>query len=62
MSAIVTASALTDTIGLVFTWMILLPVLAIGLIIVAIVATRGEKAQDADLDGRWGRRTRRSDD
>lgn len=62
MSAIVLASAQTVTIGLTFTWLILLPALATGLVVVAIVSARGEKAEDDKLIGRWGRRTRRADD
>jgi len=63
MSLIVAASqAWTDSIGLAFTWLLLLPVLATGLIIVAIVSARGEKAENEKLAGRWGRRTQRSDD
>ena len=62
MSLVVAVSqAWSDSIGLLFTWLILLPVLATGLIIVTVVAARGEKAEDEKL-GRWGRRTRSSDD
>jgi hypothetical protein len=61
MSALITATAQTDTIGIVFTWIILLPVLATGLIIVAMVTAKGEKAEDESLSGRWGRRTRSDD-
>lgn len=60
--SIVIAGAGVVNIGLVFTWLILLPVLATGLIIVAIVTARGEKAEDEKLAGRWGRATRRPDD
>ena len=56
------SQAWTDSIGLAFTWLLLLPVLATGLIVVAVVTARGEKAEDEKLAGRWGRRTRRSDD
>jgi len=56
------ATSNTVDIGLVFTWLILLPVLATGLIIVAMVTARGEKAEDDKLAGRWGRNVRRSDD
>jgi hypothetical protein len=62
MSALVTATAQTDTIGIVFSWIILLPGLATGLIIVAMVTAKGEKAEDEALSVRWGRRTARSDD
>jgi hypothetical protein len=60
--SIVIAGAGVVNIGLVFTWLILLPVLATGLIIVAIVSARDEKAEDEELAGRWGRGTRRADD
>lgn len=46
----------TDTIGLLFTYGILLPAIATALIIVAIVGARGEKRDDDELRGRWGRR------
>ena len=63
MSLIVAASqAWTDSIGLAFTWLLLLPVLATGLIIVAVVSAKGEQAEDEKLSGRWGPRARRSDD
>jgi len=63
MSVVVAASqAWTDSIGLALTWLVLLPALATGLIVVAVVTARGEKAEDEKLAGRWGRRTRRSDD
>ena len=50
-----------DTFGLLFTFGILLPALATGLVIVAIVSARGEKQADEQLRGRWGRK-RSSDD
>ena len=56
------SQAWTDSIGLAFTWLLLLPVLATGLIILAIVSARGEKAENEKLAGRWGPRARRSDD
>jgi len=63
MDLIVAVSqAWTDSIGLAFTWLLLLPVLATGLIILAIVSARGEKAENEKLAGRWGPRARRSDD
>ena len=53
----VTAAGIwTDTIGLLFTWVVLLPAVATVAIIVAIVAARGEKRADDELRGRWGRR------
>lgn len=61
MSLVVAASG-TVNIGLIFTWVILLPMLATGLIIVAIVSARGEKAENEKLAGRWGPGAHRSDD
>ena len=46
----------SETVGLLFTWAILLPATATGLIIVAMVSARGEKRADDELRGRWGRR------
>ncbi len=46
----------SETVGLLFTFVILLPALAVGLTIVAIVASRGEKEADENLRGRWGRK------
>ena len=56
MTFLVASQAVTDTIGLVFTYFVLVPVLAIGLIIVAVVTARGEKRENEKLAGRWGRR------
>jgi hypothetical protein len=46
----------SDTVGLVFTYGILLPGIATGLIVVAMVSGRGEKRTNDELRGRWGRR------
>jgi hypothetical protein len=46
----------SDTVGLVFTWLILLPGIATGLVIVAIVSARGDKMADEQVRGRWGRK------
>lgn len=43
----------SDTVGLLFTFGILMPALATGLIIVAIVSGRGEKEADDELRQRW---------
>jgi hypothetical protein len=43
----------TDTVGLLFTFGVLLPALATGLIVVAIVSGRGEKEVDEQLRRRW---------
>ena len=48
----------TETNGLVFTFVVLMPALAIGLLIVASVASRGEKRADEEMLGRWGRKRR----
>ena len=45
-----------DTLGLVFTFFILMPALATGLIIVAMVSGKGDKEADEQLRGRWGRK------
>ena len=50
-----------ETFGLLFTFGILLPALATGLVIVAIVSARGEKQADEELRGRWGRKRSSSD-
>jgi hypothetical protein len=46
-----------DTVGLLFTFGVLLPALVTGLIVVAIVAGRGEKDVDDELRARWQRRS-----
>jgi len=46
----------TETVGLLFTYGVLIPAIATGLIVVAIVSGRGEKRVDDELRGRWGRR------
>ena len=46
----------TDTVGLLFTYAVLLPAIATGLIIVAMVSAKGEKRANEELRGRWGRR------
>ena len=62
MLSVIAANGIwTDTVGLVFTWFILLPAVATGLIVVAMVSGKGEKDADAELRGRWGRK-RRDDD
>jgi len=57
LSAIAASSGIwTETVGLLFTYGVLLPAIATGLIVVAIVSARGEKRVDDELRGRWGRR------
>ena len=50
------SQALTDTLGLVFTYFVLIPAIATGLIVVAVVSARGEKRENEKLGGRWGRK------
>jgi hypothetical protein len=56
--SILASQAVTDTIGLVFTYFILMPAIATGLIVVAVVTARGEKREDEKYtkSGRWGRK------
>jgi hypothetical protein len=51
----------SDTVGLVFTYGVLLPGIATGLIVVALVSSRGEKRVDDEVRGRWLRRHRPTD-
>jgi hypothetical protein len=44
------------TLGLLFSFAVLLPMIATVLVIVSIVSGRGENGQDARHGGRWGRR------
>jgi hypothetical protein len=46
----------TMSLGLLFSFGVLLPAIATVLVIVSIVSGRGENAQDARHGGRWGRR------
>ncbi|MEA2218993.1 MAG: hypothetical protein QOJ35_1619 [Solirubrobacteraceae bacterium] len=50
------SQAWSDTIGLAFTFFVLMPAVATVCIVVAIISGRGEKAEDAKISGRWGRR------
>ncbi|MFP5361225.1 MAG: hypothetical protein ACLGI5_00680 [Thermoleophilia bacterium] len=57
VSSLIAANGIwTDTVGLVFTYVVLVPAIATGAIVVAIVSARGEKRDDDELRGRWGRR------
>jgi hypothetical protein len=56
MHFVLASQAVTDTTGLVFTYFILLPAIVTGLIVVAVVSAKGEKREDAKLQGRWGRK------
>ena len=46
----------TDTVGLLFTYGILIPAIVTGLIVVAMVSGRGEKQEDDEIRARWARR------
>jgi hypothetical protein len=56
MQFVLANQAVTDTIGLVFTYFVLAPAIATGLIVVAVVTAKGEKREDEKLRGRWGRK------
>lgn len=57
MLSVIAANGIwSETFGLVFTFGILMPALATGLIIVAMVSAKGDKEDDEQLRGRWGRR------
>ena len=49
------SQAWSDSIGLLFTFAVLMPAVATVCIIVAIVSGRGEQNQDKRNRGRWGR-------
>ena len=53
------SQAFSDTFGIALTFFILMPALATGLIVVAVVSARGEKRENEKLAGRWGRKTGR---
>lgn len=55
-----TSQSASDTIGLAFTYLVLIPAIATGLIVVAVVSARGEKRENQKLAGRWGRKRGRS--
>jgi hypothetical protein len=56
MSFVLASQALTDTIGLVFTYFVLIPAILTGLIVVAVVTARGEKRENEKYAARWGRK------
>ena len=62
MLSVTAAGIWSDTFGLVFTFVILMPALATGLIIVAMVSGKGDKEADEELRGRWGRKRGKSSD
>ncbi|MEY2517300.1 MAG: hypothetical protein QOJ89_4658 [bacterium] len=45
----------TDSIGLLFTFAVLMPAVATVCIVVSSISGRGEHAQDTQNGGRWGR-------
>jgi hypothetical protein len=51
------AQGWTDSIGILFSFVVLLPAIATVCVVVAIVSGRGEKAEDAKNAGRWGRKS-----
>ena len=46
----------SDTWGLLFVWVILLPAVVTALIVVSMVSGRGDKQTDDEIRGRWARR------
>jgi hypothetical protein len=50
----------SDSIGLAFTYLVLIPAIATGLIVVAVVSARGEKRENEKASGRWGRKRGRA--
>jgi hypothetical protein len=59
LNLVAASQAWTDTIGVAFTFLVLLPALVTGLIVVAVVSARGEKRNDEKHSGRWGRAAQR---
>ena len=63
MHSVIAANGIwSETFGLLFTFVILMPALATGLIIVAMVTGKGDKEADEELRGRWGRKREKSSD
>jgi hypothetical protein len=58
--ALAMSQAVSDTIGLAFTFFVLMPALATGLVVVAVVSARGEKREHEKVAGRWGRKSGRT--
>ena len=46
----------TDTVGLLFTWAVLLPATVTVCIVVAMVSGRGDKRDDDEIRSRWARK------
>ena len=55
------SQALSDTIGLAFTYFVLIPAIMTGLIVVAVVTAKGEKREDLKNAGRWGTKRTHAD-
>jgi len=47
----------TDSIGLLFTFAVLMPAIATICIVVSMVSGRGDKREDDKNAGRWGRKS-----
>jgi Sec-independent protein secretion pathway component TatC len=62
MSYVLASQAMTDTIGLVFSYFVLIPAILTGLIVVAVVTARGEKRENEKYLGRWGTKHTPGDD
>ena len=56
MLPVIAAGIWSETFGLVFTFVIVMPALTAGLILVAMVSGKGDKEADEELRGRWGRK------
>ncbi len=52
------SQAWTDSIGLLFTFAVLMPAVATVCIIVSMVSARGDKRQDDLNKGRWGAKSK----
>ena len=50
------SQAWSDSIGLAFTFIILMPAVATVCIVVAIVSARGEKSENTKTENRWARK------
>lgn len=55
-TTIALSQAWTDSIGLLFTFAVLMPAVATVCIVVAIVSARGEKSDNTKTENRWARK------
>ena len=55
-SLLAMSQAWSDSIGLLFTFAVLMPAIATVCIVVSIVSARGDKHADDKLANRWGRK------